>query len=137
MAPRSFSIGGKLPCERMRGSRLHGSLDVTVLDAHIHVALAIRQVGKLVRALDHRGRDLLRVLLLDVVKNGLDAQSDLGGEGNTLVGHERAASVVVGAALPRPDACSSAAAMKSRNSGAGRSGRDLNSGWNCEATKKG
>ena len=36
------------------------------------------------------------------------------------------------------DRCSrertSAAATNSRNSGAGRSGRDLNSGWNCEAT---
>ena len=30
-----------------------------------------------------------------------------------------------------------AAATNSRNSGAGRSGRDLNSGWNCEATKNG
>ena len=31
----------------------------------------------------------------------------------------------------------SAAPTNSRNSGAGRSGRDLNSGWNCEATKNG
>src|SRR3954467_10909739 len=37
----------------------------------------------------------------------------------------------------RPPACSKAAPTKSRNSGAGRSGRDLNSGWNCEATKNG
>ena len=37
----------------------------------------------------------------------------------------------------RPPACSNAAPTKSRNSGAGRSGRDLNSGWNCEATKNG
>src|SRR6185312_13558475 len=36
-----------------------------------------------------------------------------------------------------PPRCASAAATKSRNSGAGRSGRDLNSGWNCEATKNG
>ena len=35
-----------------------------------------------------------------------------------------------------PAARSSAAAMKSRNSGAGRSGRDLNSGWNCEADEE-
>jgi hypothetical protein len=31
-------------------------------------------------------------------------------------------------------ACASAAPTNSLNSGAGRSGRDLNSGWNCEAT---
>ena len=31
-------------------------------------------------------------------------------------------------------ACASAAPTNSRNSGAGRSGRDLNSGWYCEAT---
>ncbi len=36
------------------------------------------------------------------------------------------------AAIPPERA--SAAPTKSRNSGAGRSGRDLNSGWNCEAT---
>ena len=34
-------------------------------------------------------------------------------------------------------ACASAAPTNSRNSGAGRSGRDLNSGWYCEATKNG
>ena len=34
-------------------------------------------------------------------------------------------------------AYSSAAPTNSRNSGAGRSGRDLNSGWYCEATKNG
>jgi len=37
----------------------------------------------------------------------------------------------------RPSARSSAASMNPLNSGAGRSGRDLNSGWNCEATKNG
>ena len=39
--------------------------------------------------------------------------------------------------LWRRRARSNAAPTKSRNSGAGRSGRDLNSGWNCEATKNG
>ena len=33
-----------------------------------------------------------------------------------------------------PPERTSAAPTNSRNSGAGRSGRDLNSGWNCEAT---
>src|SRR5436190_8852822 len=37
----------------------------------------------------------------------------------------------------RPRARSSAARTNSRNSGCGRSGRELNSGWNCDATKKG
>src|SRR5205085_9565271 len=42
-----------------------------------------------------------------------------------------------GAAIVRPPARSTAAPTKSRNSGCGRSGRDLNSGWYWEATKNG
>ena len=40
-------------------------------------------------------------------------------------------------ALPRVRDRWSAASTNSRNSGAGRVGRDLNSGWNCEATNHG
>ena len=46
-----------------------------------------------------------------------------------------------GPPAPRPErasrARSSAAPTNSRNSGCGRSGRDLNSGWYCDATKNG
>ena len=38
---------------------------------------------------------------------------------------------------PRARARASAAPTKSRKSGAGRVGRDLNSGWNCDATNHG
>jgi hypothetical protein len=65
----------------MRVSRLRGALDVTVLrcllDAHVHVALTIGQVGKLVRAIDQLSRDRPRVILLDTCKHRLNPQTDV------------------------------------------------------------
>ena len=49
----------------------------------------------------------------------------------------REAADVAGPGSPASAARASAAPTNSRNSGAGRFGRDLNSGWNCEATKNG
>jgi hypothetical protein len=79
MARRSFNIiGGTLSREWVRARRLCGALDVVachrLLNAHIHVALAIGQVGKLVRAIDQLGRDPLRVTLLDTLKDRLHPQ---------------------------------------------------------------
>ncbi|HEY3960670.1 MAG TPA: hypothetical protein VGL68_09190 [Solirubrobacteraceae bacterium] len=74
MARRSFSIiDGKLSSERLRVRRPHGAVGVVVchrlLDAHIHIALTIRQVGKLMRAIDQLGRNRLRMTLLYTLKN--------------------------------------------------------------------
>ena len=49
-------------------------------------------------------------------------------------GDAHASRVTGSAPVARPPERARAAPTKSRNSGAGRSGRDLNSGWNCEAT---
>jgi hypothetical protein len=82
MARRSFSIiDGKLSRERLRVRRLRGAVGVFVchrlLDAHVHIALTIRQVGKLMRAIDQLGRDRLRVTLLDTSKNCLHPQMNV------------------------------------------------------------
>jgi hypothetical protein len=79
MARRSFNIiGGTLSREWVRARRLCRALDVVVcrclLDAHIQIALTIRQIGKLVRAIDQLGRDPPRVTLLDTLKDGLYPQ---------------------------------------------------------------
>src|SRR5204862_8100096 len=62
---------------------------------------------------------------------------DLGGRAHYLLDAPRDARISSATAGSPPVACSFAAATNSRNSGAGFSGRDLNSGWNCEATKNG
>jgi hypothetical protein len=63
---------------RLRMSRPRGAPAVAVrhrlLDAHIHIALAIRQIGELVRAIDQLGRDRPRVPLLNTLKNCLHPQ---------------------------------------------------------------
>jgi hypothetical protein len=79
MARRNFSIiGWTLSREWVRARRSCGALDVVVcrclLDAHIQIALTIRQIGKLVRAIDQLGRNPPRVTLLDTLKDRLHPQ---------------------------------------------------------------
>ena len=134
-------------------------------DAHIDVALPLGQVGQLVRASDHLGRDRVRVLGVrrretrppraaragcgaTRIAPGSSATGEIGGahERDAPAPGSRSARATTSAPRRRrprglvrrpPPPAASAAAMNSRNSGAGRSGRDLNSGWNWEATKNG
>ena len=107
------------------------------LDADVHVAFALGQIGDLMRPVHHPGSHGLGLLVARSMKDDLDSHRT--GHGSPRRGvfgaHERPASVR--SPPVRASSCCRAAAMKPLNSGAGRSGRDLNSGWNCEATKNG
>ena len=110
-------------------ARTDDALELWAINAYVNIALTLRQVGDLVRPVDHLGRHNLCLLVACYVKNSLDTHCAGPLQwiaDREICAHDRPAS------LRSPPARSidrsKAAATKLRNSGAGRSGRDLNSG---------
>src|SRR6185369_9128848 len=116
------------------------------LDPHpaqfrLHALRALALVPERARDAAERGERLVEPRALGV--GGRPHPSNLAAGGEDQSVDRKRPAVICGSdssaegSGTRPPACSNAAPTKSRNSGAGRSGRDLNSGWNCDATKNG
>ena len=150
-------VGRGLPVDVDRGARRRGEPAVArhvvgvvvrledVLDVHAEEAGEPQVLVDVEPRIDHGGD--ARVLVADQVAGAAEVVMDELAEDHppTLAGARRATLRALRARprapLRRPcrarGRASSAAPTKSRNSGCGRSGRDLNSGWYCDATKNG